>query len=128
MRMNGRNAMRSVKMKKDELLMIVRQNKIKHIAEYDEAVNDYKTLTVKITKENAKLANTGDLEKIKEIKGIPSAPRSYESDYNRAARMLELSVEDVIELEDDVFNQLVLDEWSWKQSFTVSNSSYKLGM
>jgi len=125
MRRDGRNAMRSVKMNRDELLKIVKENKIKHVAEYEEAVNDYKALAVKITKENVKLANTGDLDKIKDIKSIPSAPRSYENDYNRAARMLELSVEDVIELEDDVFNQLVLDEWSWKQSFTVSNSMYK---
>lgn len=120
--------MRSVKMKRDELLGIVKENKIKHISEYEEAVNDYKALAVKITKENAKLANTGDLNKIKDIRGVPSAPRSYETDYNRAARMLELSVEDVIELEDDVFNQLVLDEWSWKQAFSTSNSSYKLSM
>lgn len=120
--------MRSVKMKRDELLEIVRENKIKHISEYEEAVNDYKALAIKITKENVKIANTGDLDKIKDIKSVPSAPRSYETDYNRAARMLELSVEDVIELEDDVFNQLVLDEWSWKQSFSFSNTSYKLAL
>jgi hypothetical protein len=39
--------------------------------------------------------------------------------------MLELSVEDTIELEEDVFNQLVLDEWTWKNAFVASNSLYK---
>ena len=41
--------------------------------------------------------------------------------------MLELSVEDIIEVEEDVFNQLVLDEWQWKRSFTASAMSYKTG-
>ncbi len=120
--------MRSVKMNKAELLEIVRQNKTKHITDYEEAVVDYKALAVKISKDNVKLANTGDLDKIKEIKAMPMPPTSYENDYQRAVRMLELSVEDVIELEDDVFNQLVLDEWSWKRHFTTSNATYKLAI
>lgn len=125
MRQYGRNAVRSVKINRDELLKIVRENKITHMSDYIEAVKDYKALVAKIAKENLVLANTGELDSFKRIKHIPSAPQSYESDYSRAIRMLELSVEDVIELEDDVFNQLVLDEWHWKQSFTVSNSAYK---
>ena len=117
--------MRSVKMNKAELLAIVRENKTKHITEYEEAVTDYKALAIKIAKSNLKLVNTGDLDKLKEVQAMPPAPVSYDKDYNRAARMLELSVEDVIELEDDVFNQLVLDEWKWKHVFATSNSLYK---
>lgn len=117
--------MRSVKMNKDELLKIVRENKIKHMKEFEEAVGDYKALVYKISSDNLVLARTENLDKFKEIKALPAAPRSYENDYSRAIRMLELSVDDVIELEDDVFNQLVLDEWVWKQSFTTSNIAYK---
>lgn len=117
--------MRSVKIAKAELLQIVTENQAKHIAEYEEAVQDFVVLALKIAKENVKLANTGNLDQIAKIKPIPAAPVSYVSDYARAARMLQLSVDDVIELEDDVFNQLVLDEWSWKRSFVVSNTMYK---
>jgi hypothetical protein len=125
MRQQGKNVMHSVKINKLELLKIVLENKTKHVSEFNEAVEDYKTLAVKIAKHNLELANTGDLDKIKDIKSVPSAPTSYEADYNRAARMLELSVDDVIELEDVVFNQLVLDEWAWKRSFTTSSMLYK---
>ena len=45
--------------------------------------------------------------------------------YTRAIRMLELSVEDVIEIEEHIFNQLVLDEWGWKQQFTAMSALYK---
>ena len=117
--------MNSVKIDRDQLKTIVLENKQKHIAEYVEAVNDYKTAVLKIAKDNVKLAQTADMEKFKLIKTLPAAPQSYENDYNRAIRMLELSVETVIELEDEIFNQLVLDEWNWKYSFSLSNTTYK---
>lgn len=117
--------MRNVKMNKDELLAIVRENKAKHIAEYNESVEDYKVLALNITKHNLKLVKTGDLEKIATARNIPSAPRSYEGAYTKAIRMLELSVEEVIEIDETVFNQLVLDEWSWKAAFTADVAMYK---
>ena len=117
--------MRSVKLDRAELLNIVLQNKEKHTAEYLEAVADYKLAVVKLAKANLKLANTGDLVKISNMQAVPAAPVSYEDSYSRAIRMLELSVEDVIELQEDVFNQLVLDEWTWKRSFTAMGATYK---
>lgn len=119
--------MNAIKMNRLELLAIVRENNTKHIAEFIEAVADYKVLVLQIATGNAKLAKTSDLDQFKRMKATPAAPVSYEDSYKRAIRMLELSVEDVIEVEEDVFNQLVLDEWSWKRSFTMSNSTYKVG-
>ena len=117
--------MRSVKVEKNELLGIVRDNKKKHVKEFDEAVKDYKKAAVKVAKEHVELAKTGDLDSIAKIRAMPQKPTSYEKDYDRAIRMLELSVESVIELEEDIFNQLVLDEWSWKQGFVAQSALYK---
>lgn len=117
--------MRDVKMDKAELLAIVRENKEKHIREYNEAVEDYKKAAVKLAQENLELANTGDLDKISKIKAMPSKPTSYEDSYTRAIRMLELSVESIIEIEEQIFNQLVLDEWQWKHNFAVASALYK---
>ena len=125
MRLQGRNAMRSVKINKVELLSIVVDNKAKHIKEFNESVEDYKKAAIKVAEEHVELAKTGDLNKIAKIKAMPAAPTSYEKEYDRAIRMLELSVDDVIELEEDVFNQLVLDEWHWKNQFVASASLYK---
>lgn len=111
-----------------ELLRIVNENMAKHIAAFTESVDDYKVLVVKISTTNLELANTGKLDEIAKIKSLPTLPVSYENSYKRAARMLELSVEDVIEVEEDVFNQLVLDEWDWKRSFIASNTMYKSGI
>lgn len=117
--------MRSVKINKGELLKIVRDNQKKHVKEFNESVKDYKKAALKIAKEHVEMAKSGDLEQIAKIKSMPAKPNSYEKDYDRAIRMLELSVEDVIELEDDIFNQLVLDEWTWKHQFVASGALYK---
>ena len=122
---NKRNVMKNVKMSRLELLNIVRENAKKHLVDYDESVKDYKVLVAKLAKSNLKLANTADLSEIEKMKKIPSAPVAYTDNYSRAIRMLELSVEDTIEIEEHIFNQLVLDEWGWKQSFVAAGALYK---
>lgn len=117
--------MHQVKIDRKELLNIVQANREKHISDFNEAMKDYKQAVLKTAESNLKLAQTSDLEKINKIKNSPQCPTSYENNYSRAIRMLELSVETVIELSNDVFNQLVLDEWSWKNSFTTMSASYK---
>lgn len=117
--------MNVVKMNRLQLLSIVRANKEQHMVDYAESVNDFKEAVLKLTKENLALAKTGDLDKIAKIRAIPHKPTSYEQNYSRAIRMLELSIEDTIEVEQDTFNQLVLDEWSWKNSFVTSAALYK---
>lgn len=125
MRLEGRNVMRDVKINKAELLDIVRVNKEKHIKEFAEAVEDFKKAALNIAESNLKLAQTADTEQIAKFKALPSKPVSYEDSYTRAIRMLELSVDDVIEVEEHIFNQLVLDEWQWKQNFAVTSALYK---
>lgn len=117
--------MRSVKVNKFELLGILGINRETHVTTFEEAVADYKAAALKIAQDNLELAKTEDLGKIAKIKPLPQAPISYADNYDRAIRMLQLSVDDVIELEEDVFNQLVLDEWHWKHQFVASASLYK---
>lgn len=117
--------MDSVKIDRQNLLGIVKENAIKHLKEYDEAVEDYKKAVLKIATDNLKLAKSGDLVKFTAMKAQPQPPQNYATSYSRAIRMLELSVEEVIDIEQDTFNQLVLDEWHWKNSFVASGALYK---
>lgn len=117
--------MKSVKLNKTELLGIVRENKSKHILAYKEAVDDYMEAARTIVNYNVDRINERTVEAIAKCKTVPAAPKSYEDEYSRAIRMLELSVETEIELEADVFNQLVLDEWHWKNQFSLMASTYK---
>jgi hypothetical protein len=117
--------MHAVKVDRKKLLKIVMENKEKHIKDFNESVEDYKAATLKLAEANLELVKTGDLEQIARTKAMPGKPVSYESNYTRAIRMLELSVEKEIEVEEDVFNQLVLDEWAWKNQFIASGALYK---
>lgn len=71
--------------------------------------------------------NLSEIEanRIDKLKDVPDQPQTYENSYVRAIRMLELSAEDIIEVDELTFNQLVLDEWQWKHSFSASNTAYK---
>ena len=120
-----RNVRHAVKVNRKELLKIVTDNKEKHIKDFLESVEDYKTATLKLAEANLELVKTGDLEQIAKTKPMPGKPVSYENNYTRAIRMLELSVEKEIDVEEDVFNQLVLDEWAWKNQFIASSTLYK---
>jgi hypothetical protein len=116
-----------------ELLGIVRANKEKHEADFIESVKDYEAAVLVIAADNVKISRDNqkqftkkiDMDRLKQPKHYPPAPKSFATEYSRAARMLELGVEDVIEVEEDIFNQLVLDEWSWKHQFQASSVMYK---
>jgi hypothetical protein len=51
-------------------------------------------------------------------------PVDQTREYNKVIRMLEMSTEDVIELQEHEFSQYVLDDWGWKGQFLASNSAY----
>lgn len=135
-----RNVMKAIKMNRFELLRIVRENRTKHVAAYNESLTDYAQSTSAIAKANVKIArenqkalakflaedHTRDSSKVvKPPKSYLPYPTSYEDEYSRAIRMLELSVDEEILIEEAVFNQLVLDEWNWKRQFIMASGMYK---
>lgn len=116
--------METVKLNKGDLLKIVRENKETHVNEFNESVEDYKAAVLVVAKNNLKAAKTGEVEKFK-FESFPAKPVSHENEYNRAIRMLELSVDEEITLQEHEFQQLVLDEWTWKHQFATANATYK---
>lgn len=116
--------MNSVKIDRITLLKIVRDNRDKHIKDHMTAIKAWLTDVEETAKENLELAKTHDANKIAKMKSTPLKPESYVDTYDRAIRMLELSVDLEITLTSTDFNQIVMDEWSWKQSFALSNAKY----
>jgi hypothetical protein len=51
-------------------------------------------------------------------------PENHAHEYERAIRSVELSVFDKIELSEQEFNQYVMNDWSWRNSFLTSSSGY----
>lgn len=116
--------MRQVVVERLSLLEKVRKNRAKHEQEYNEARDDYKALVIKICQDNiAALTDIGVSDK--KIKNIPERPVHYLNEYDRSIQMLVMSVEENITLSSQEFDQLVMDNWAWKNSFLATNSSYK---
>jgi hypothetical protein len=51
-------------------------------------------------------------------------PQDHTKVYDVAIRMLEMSTQDEVKLSADEFNQLILDEWDWSDTFFGTNARY----
>jgi hypothetical protein len=52
-----------------------------------------------------------------------SVPKSYAKEYERAIDMFEMTVQEEMTIDQDMFNQYCRDEWGWKHS-TLTNKYY----
>jgi hypothetical protein len=106
-----------------KLLGVLKENLKKHVSEYATAVVNYRLalqadLIAALAKANDPAAN---IEKLEVDFGYP---QSYASQYQQVIDMLEFSVDPTITLDNQAFRAYVKDEWSWKSSFNLSNSTY----
>lgn len=123
--------MNNIRIRKKELLKIVKDNYKKHSSEYNIIITNYKDYVVKLAKTNLDLAKSGDLNLIAQMKAIPSVPTFHGDCYMRVVRMLELSVDNDgifnldVNLNEQEFSELVMDEWDWKKEFNSTFKTYK---
>jgi hypothetical protein len=113
--------MQDIRVKKDELIDKLKLNREAHVSEFTEAhaawvetrIVDYKA-RIKSLKETSKdIGAGGGLE-----------PVSQEKSYDRAIKMLEMSIDTEIVLPEHEFQQYVLDEWQWSQNFKSVTATY----
>lgn len=111
--------MNTVKIKRVDLLAKLKENREAHVSGYADAVEGWKVTVEKSLKDALKV-----LKKEGKFNGVyHNAPIDNKKDYDKAITKFEMSVDDVIELEDHEFNQYVMDEWQWKsQVFGVNNA------
>lgn len=113
--------MQRITISKSVLLPIVVENKNKHNEVFNLAVSGYWQKAENILSD--KLEKVKNKERIENSLGL-SYPVSYENDYNRVIRMLELTNEKEIDLSSNEFDQYVRNEWSWKNVFISNSLSY----
>lgn len=113
--------MESIKVKKEELLNVLRENRTKHRQIFEEAIEGYRKTVIAEFERRLDDAKAG--RKI-DIRFTLPQPVDQTKDYDRAIGMLEMTIDDVIHLEEIEYRQYVMDDWSWKQSFLTSNSTY----
>lgn len=113
--------MNNVKVSKADLLKVVIANRAAHAELYTEAIAGYRKKAVQALEKELKAARAG--KKFSLVLRL-TEPQSHVADYDRALAMLKMSVDDVIELTAENFQELVRDEWHWRGQFISSNSHY----
>jgi len=116
--------MENIKVNKQELLTIVKENRKKHKKEYSESIKAYRVKVGDLLTQELQKIVSGDKfnARFDVIK-----PESHEKEYDLSIKMLEMSVDENIDIDQHTFNQLVNDEWDWKFSFrssVMSNAHY----
>ncbi len=116
--------MDSVRVNKAELLEKVRENRKAHHELFLKAQHGFRERAVEELDEMLNLAREG--RDIRQYLGL-TAPQDHTVEYDRAIQMLEMSQDDIVEIDHSAFAQLVRNEWAWFQAATATNMMYSSG-
>ena len=106
------------------LLAILKKNMIKHVENFDKAVERYRAQAMKALQKRAAEFETSPGDKLPDLGFRLPTPISYEKDYTRAIAMLTMHKGDTIELGQDLFSRFIEDEWDWSRQYEVSTLGY----
>lgn len=116
--------MRTVKVKKSELVSTLKTNSDVHVREFNKAMEGYwRTAEREVEKLLDRVRNKR-WDQPYQIAVSLTRPECHLDEYNTALEMLEWSTEDEVELTQQEFKQFVQDEWSWKEAFAQTTQMY----
>ncbi len=113
--------MEKIRVSKSKLLSVLKTNRAKHREIFLKAQKEYRKAAIKEL--DAMLAEARDGKKIRRSVNLIQ-PQDHTSDYDRAIRMVEWSIDDNIELSEQEFAWYVQNHWSWFQQFRGSTVGY----
>jgi hypothetical protein len=116
-----RNGNRTIKVKKSDLIAKIKENKKNHVVEYKQAVIAYKKEAIKQLKDLTERAKGGEMNlQLKLVTPVDSS-----KNYDKILSMFEWEVEDIVELDQQEFNEYVNDETAFAVHAKVLNSTYR---
>lgn len=113
--------MNTVTVDKEELLNVLNGNQKSHRETYEHAHEAWKSQVRSALMEAKNKAQAGT--EYRTYFNLPE-PKSYDKEYDRAIRMVEMEVSDTIQLTQQEFTRYVMDEWEWTSQFTSTASAY----
>lgn len=111
----------SVNVDRIELLTKLKENREKHVAEFNAAVGAYQQAMIDKLQDVLKQVKKG---KVEELHVRLPKPTSYEDSYTDIIEMLEMSVDKTINLDRSSFKSYVKDEWGWSSGFKSLTGAY----
>lgn len=113
--------MNKVTVHKDELVTTVRANREQHRELFEKALDGWRKHAIDALDEHLDSLRAG---RVADLRLYLPPPEDHTSDYDQVIRMLEMSVDKVIDLTHSEFAQYVMDDWGWKEQWTASNAGY----
>ncbi len=110
-----------VKVKRDELLGVLRKNREAHRDTFLKAMGVYRGRAIEALESMITDAKEG--KKILRKIGLVE-PTDQTKAYDCVIRMTEMSVDEHLVLSERHFANYVMDEWAWTESFKMSTADY----
>jgi hypothetical protein len=117
--------MESVNVDRQQLLTAITENFRNHRQAYEEAFEGYRERMIEILNQQLDMLKKGGVANI-QVFAIP-VPKDHSKDYERAIKMLQMSEDDVINIDEHSFQCYVMDDWGWKAEFQSTWTEYSKG-
>jgi hypothetical protein len=113
--------MKTVKLNKEKLIEVITKNRAGHRSAFDQAFDGYRKECISVLEEN--IRNLKE-KKAHIVRFNEYAPEDHTEDYDTVLEMLAMSVDPVVELTHQEFENYVRDNWDWKERWAASNLKY----
>jgi len=113
--------MKTVTVRKAELLEALHRNRDQHRQIFEEACAGFRREATELLCRRLEDAKQG--RRINLSFGLVQ-PMDQTPEYDQAIKMCEMSVDDTIELSSHEFQCFVMDRWEWRDQFLMSNARY----
>jgi len=110
-----------VKVRVEELMETVKKNRDSHRDVFRRAQEGYRVKVIELLDQMLENARRGG--QISLAFDLP-VPTDHTVDYDRVIKMLEMTVDEEVELDQGDFAQYVMDDWSWKRQFVANTVTY----
>ncbi len=111
--MIGNNLLDKVKVLKDELLGIMKKNREQHAIDVKELMlSRHNEVKAYFSQMLEKMQSDPEFQPSESI-NFP-VPVDNTASYDRAIKMVEMSIDQEVELTEHQFDKLVMDNWEWK--------------
>jgi hypothetical protein len=115
---------RSINVKRTDLLTKLRENRDKHAAEFKVAMEGFRMEVLNVLEDAVAKLEKDDKSFDKGLFMNEDPPQDHTADYDLVIGMMEMSVDEIIQMDSNSFNQYVMDNWAWKQQFAETTSKY----
>ena len=109
--------------KREDLLERVKKAREAHVEQYKKAKASWKK---KLLAAAQAIVDAG--ERVRKYPGVLTElsrmPTCHTASFDRAIKLLELTVEEQIALEPHDFDKLIMGKWSWRETFVYTNAAY----